>query len=305
MWRKRLQDLSRGAGLPHPPLFAPVLFGAAAAIESIAPAAMALDPTRLRKNVGELRRMLGTEVLFALAPGDGERLPTSASGTVLTPEAWGQAPLLAASLEAVRQWQVEAGEPVIAAALSGPATRVAALRAAARVDPGEPDEAVYEAVGLGLAGLARAFCEAGVHLLQWHETVLPAPDAVDHWKGALGTAGNVARFHRVAPVLVAAGLGDFGWPAQAVACPDADQKPPPPARPHGRAWPGDPADWPACAATLVPGAVPPASGADAAANGLKPGSERLVTTAGEVSPRISPADLLAAVRRLRAPQSPA
>lgn len=286
MWRKRMQDLSRAVGRPHGPLFAPLLFGVAAQIEAVDPQAMAEDATRLRKNVGELRRMLRTDAVFCCTPSSAEVQALAGLGAEVEPERFTAQPRLAAALDAVRQWQADVSEPVIAAALTGPATLVAGLRATAAGGPAAADdEALFDHVGRGLAVLARLFCEAGVHLLQWHESTLPDDTQLDFWKGALGTAGNVARFHRVPPLLVvdaastAAPPSALTWPPQAVACPSWAQQPQPPARPHGRAWPAAPAQWP-----TLPG--------DGAA-------ERLVTTLAEVPPGTDLAALLAELQRVR------
>lgn len=276
MWRRRMQDLSRAVGRPHVPLFAPMLFGVAARIEAIDPQAMALDATRLRKNVGELRRMLGTDVVFCCVPSEADTevaLEASSDAALLD---IGRAPRIAAALDAARQWQADPSEPVIAAALSGPATLVQSLRDGGS---GAGDELLFDQAGRALAALARGFCEAGVHLLQWCERVVPAESQLDAWKGALGTAGNVARFHRVAPVLVVDAAGAGAWPPQAVACPTPDQFGGPMARPHGRAWPADPARWP-----VLPGET---------------AGERVVLTTAEVSADTDIAALLAEVRRVQ------
>lgn len=276
MWRKRMQDISRAAGRPHAPLFAPMLFGVAACIEAIEPEAMALDATRLRKNVGELRRMLGTDVLFCCVPGMTEVAVARAASDDAVPIDCSSQPRFAAALDAVRQWQADASEPIIAAALSGPATIVRALREGGS-DAG--DDLLFEQAGRALAALTRAFCEAGVHLLQWRETVAPDEAQIEFWKGALGTAGNVARFHRAAPVLVVDAQQVAPWPPQAIACPTFEQQALAPARPHGRAWHADPTRWP-----MLPG-----EGA----------SERVVLTLGEVPAATDIAALLADVRRVQ------
>lgn len=276
MWRKRMQDLSRAIGRPHAPLFAPVLFGVAARIEAIEPDAMACDATKLRKNVGELRRMLGTDAVFCSAPGEAEFGALPAVGDEIDAVRLAGEPRIAASLEAVRQWQADASEPVIVAALHGPMTLVAALR---RAGADAEDEALFEHAGRGLAILARLYCEAGVHVVQWHETVSPVQAELDFWRGALGTAGNVARFHRVAPLLVMAVPSAPGWPAQAVASPTPLQHAGAMPRPHGRSWPADPSQWP-----MLPGET---------------ASERIVTTTAEVPVDIDVAALLAHVQRIR------
>lgn len=276
MWRKRMQDLSRAVGRPHAPLFAPMLFGVAARIESIEPEAMALDATRLRKNVGELRRMLGTDVMFCCVPSEDEiALARQAIGDAAELDG-SRHPRIAAALGAARQWQADAGEPIIAAALHGPATLVRALR-----DGGTEgdNEALFEQAGRALAALSRAFCEAGVHLLQWCETAVPDEAQLDAWKGALGTAGNVARFHRAVPVLVVDAEQAPAWPPQAVAAPTPAQWAGAMARPHGRAWSADPAQWP-----VLP---------------RETASERVVLTTSEVAPQTDIAALLAEVRRVQ------
>jgi acetophenone carboxylase len=220
--------------------------------------------------------MLGTDVLFCCAPSTAEiEIARSASDDAVQIDCTSQ-PRIAAGLEAVRQWQADASEPVIAAALSGPATVVRALR-----DGGADasDEALFEQAGRSLAALARAFCEVGVHLLQWCETVVPDGTQLDHWNGALGTAGNVARFHRAAPVLVLDAPQTPAWPPQAVACPTLDQHAGSMPRPHGRAWLAQPSDWPSPSGDTA--------------------SERVVLTRGEVPAATEIATLLAEVRRVR------
>jgi hypothetical protein len=141
------------------------------------------------------------------------------------------------------------------------------------------DETGFDFVGRGLATLARLYAEAGVHVLQLHEGV-PAQEAqLDAWKGALGTTGNVARFHRIAALLVLDTPSVPGWPAQLAACPTPRQHAGAMPRPHGRAWGGDPSNWPA-----LPGET---------------ASERLVTTVVEVPATLAVADVLANVQRVR------
>ncbi len=276
MWRKRMQDLSRAVGQPHAPLFAPLLFGVAARIEAIEPDAMARDATRLRKNVGELRRMLGIDAVFCSAPGDAEFDALADAGHDVDAARLAGEPRIAASLEAVRQWQADASEPVIVAALHGPMTIVSALR---RAGDDSEVEALFDHAGRGLATLARLFCEAGVHVVQWHETVTPADAELDLWKGALGTAGNVARFHRVAPLLVIDAPSAPTWPPQAVSSPTPAQHAGAMRRPHGRSWPADPSAWPA---------LPEETD-----------RERIVTTVAEVPADTDIPALLAHVQRIR------
>jgi len=276
MWRRRMQDLARGVGRAHPPLFAPVLFGVAAQIEAISADAMSRDATRLRKNVSELRQILHTDAVFCAAPRGAEAAVLAAAWPDVDAVRWTADERTAASLGAVHQWQADASEPVIVAALTGPATLCAQLRGAG---DGIDEETGLDSAGRALALLVRLYCEAGVHVVQVHEALLPPAAASDYWKGALGTIGNVARFHRVPPLLVVDHPGPLAWPAQMVAVPAAAQQPGPLPRPHGRAWERVPAEWP----------VPTSSSE----------TGRVVTTVGEVPEPTGIPLLLAAVQRVR------
>lgn len=275
MWRKRMQDLSRSAGKSHAPLFAPVLFGVSAQIESITPDTMASDPTRLRKNVGELRRMLGLNAVHCIAPGEAEAQAIGPVGSTVDPESVVRQANIAASLEAVRQWQADNSAPVIVAAMHGPATLLQMLRAAGC---DASDEEAVQHIGRGLAAITRVFAEAGVHVVQFHDAAPSSSDAVEFWRGALGTAGNVARFHRVPALLVITGVM-AQWPAQAIPCPTHTQQPEALARHHGRAWSAEPGQW-----QRLPGET---------------AAERIVTTEAEVRSDIDLGALLADVRRVR------
>jgi acetophenone carboxylase len=294
-WRKRMQDLARNLGRPHPPLFAPLAFAVAAQIEAIDPARMVLDGTRLRKNVLELRHVLRTDTVFCAAPSameiealgapvDHSHWPPRPTGMTDAPDAFSvdsqklsNHPRVAASLDSVRQLASEASEPVIIAAFTGPATLVGELRAAGCV---LDEDAAWDLAGQALAAFVRLYAEAGVNVSQFHEKVLPDADCEDRWKGSLGTVGNVARFHRVPPILVVdADSAPTSWPAQAIPCPTWEQHPASVARAHGRAWAAAPGAWPAL----------PADG---------PG-ERLITTNAEIAPQIPIAELKRHVERVR------
>lgn len=275
MWRKRMQDFSRGMGKPHEPLFAPLLFGVAAQIETIPADEMALDGTRIRKNVGELRAALGGHVVFSCAPSVQTLSGLSPLGSE-DHHGFVSQPRFEASVDAVRQWQADSAEPVIAAAFFGPHRY---LESVVEQQGAISDRAAwYEHIGANLAALVRCFAEAGVHVLQWYDTMPQAEADIDAWKGALGTMGNIARFHRVAPLLVLDNPTVEAWPAQAIACPAPDQTPGALARPCGQAWSADPGLW------------QKASGVNAMV--------RLITTQSEVATETSVDSLLSATARL-------
>ena len=276
MWRKRMQDLSRSVGKPHAPLFAPLLFGVAAQIESIAPEAMGRDATRLRKNVGELRRVLGLDAVHCIAPGEAEARAIGPVGAEVSPETVARDESIAASLEAVRQWQADASAPVIVAALHGPTILLKKLRAAGC---DASDEASLQHIGRGLAAIVRVFAETGAHVVQLHDKAPLSENSIELWRGALGTVGNVARFHRVPPMLVI-NEGAIGhWPTQAIPCPTHKQLPAALSRPHGRAWSAEPGQW-----SRLPGET---------------AVERMVTTVAEVPTGIEIEVLVAEIRRIR------
>lgn len=297
VWRRRLQELARGVGKAHEPMFAPLLYGVAAQIDAIGVRDMVVDATKLRKNLSELRRMLALPAVTCAVPSlmelealgggvdGGAWPPRQVAGTSLDlaaldtePGALLRSSRLAASVDAVRQFAgADASEPVIAVALTGPATLVSQMRAAGC--DGQSSAALYDFVGHLLAGLIRMYCEAGVHLLQLHETLRPGADE-DCWKDALGTAGNMARFHRVPPLLVFSGdQAGMAWPAQAVPCVAPGAVLQPATRPHAQLWPDDPSSWP----TLP----------------TQAGHARLITTAGEVPAAFGLAELAGQMERVR------
>ncbi len=295
VWRKRMQDFARHAGRPHAPLFAPLAFAVAAQIEAIDVGRMTLEGTRLRRNVLELQRVLRTDAVFCAAPSAMEiealgasvdcgswpprpvgSIPDSPGETGIDPRKLAASPRVAASLDAARQLASEASEPVIVAAFTGPATLVGELRSAGSA---LDEDEIWDFAGRLLAAFGRLYAEAGVNVLQWHERSLPDPSSEDLWKAALGTIGNVARFHRVPPLLVVEATSSLAWPVQVLPCPTWQQHPAPVARAHARGWAPDPAAWP----------VLPAEGS----------GERSITTTSEIEPTLAIADLKRHVDRVR------
>ncbi|WJJ93953.1 hypothetical protein [Neopusillimonas aromaticivorans] len=143
---------------------------------------------------------------------------------------------LEASLDATRQ--LVAGDPdgpLLVAALTGPATLAAQLRSG---NPGMPEEALFELVGQALAFIARSYAEAGINIVQVHETADASLDSA-HWKSALRTIANIARFHRVPFIVALAGNN----PAL-TAAPLLTATPAPTADTYGQLFNANPSKWP-------------------------------------------------------------
>lgn len=252
-WRRRLSELGRGTGKPHPPLFAPLLYGVAGQIDARAPAEVTADPTRLGKCLVELRRALGTDTLVMAAPTamEAEALGAEVDRAVWPPRitaptdggvmasldldtCWARSEALSASLETCKRLSAtQPGEPVLLAALTGPASLLSEILAS------PADAAAYDLAGRALSALARQFAQAGASALLLCERVAPAdPEA---WRAALNTVANIARFHRIPALLAFDADATPAWPATVVACPyppvAAD------ARPQGLCVDPDPATW--------------------------------------------------------------
>ncbi|MCC7413115.1 MAG: hypothetical protein IT495_15980 [Gammaproteobacteria bacterium] len=291
-WRRRLSELGRGAGKPHPPLFAPLLYSVAAQIEALAPAALITDPTKLTKGLGELRRALGTTAITTAAPAamEAEALgatvdrsawpariraaaPADVTAVADFDGLWSRSPALDAALETTRRLHAASADDVLIAMLTGP-RRLCTELFGAGGDVAAAD--ALEFAGRALAALADQFVRAGAAAIALLDDRC-ADGAFEYWDDALGTIGNVARFHRVPALLVVAADGTAGdWPAGLVPCPDAagvaDLAP----RACGLALAPDPGAW----------------------TGLRVADHvRIVLTAGEVAPDTPVATLRDAVEQ--------
>ena len=254
-WRRRLSELGRGVGKPHPPLFAPLLYGVSAQIEALPPAEVTADPTRLGKCLTELRRVTGTAPLVVAAPTameaealgaavDRETWPpkvTSPAGDGVIQhgefdEAWAVSEALAASLETCKRLSAtQQGEPVLLAALTGPHSLLVELLGA-----GASSAAAYEFAGRALSALARQFAQSGASAILLCERALPTDTA--SWSAALNTIANIARFHRIPALLAFDGVTPSEWPGATIACPGAEQETSI-EKPHGMTVSADPSSW--------------------------------------------------------------
>ena len=254
LWRRRLSELGRGVGKPHGPLFAPLLYGVSAQIEALPAAEVTADPTRLRKALLELGRVLGTSALYVSAPScmEAEAFGATVDRTTWPPkitapveegalaltefdDVWSASPHLDASLEVAARLAAEGADDALPlAALTGPATLLAEAFGNAAIGAEEG----YDFAGRALSALARRYAQSGVAGFLVCERVAPTDPAA--WKAALNTLGNVAKFHRL-PVLLSFGADVAPeWPASMVPCPN---EAPGGAKPFGLTIAADPAAW--------------------------------------------------------------
>ena len=154
-------------------------------------------------------------------------------------------PRVTAAVEATRRLAATTEDTVLAAALCGPAQLAAQL--------GRPlaGPAALEECGAVLLALAKAFLEAGAHLLLVVEAEPVPGAAADGWRSAVTPLVNVARFRQAAAAVVLADPADAALaPRGAVVC-----LPPAASRPgQGIALDADPAAW--SASTLRPAGAP-------------------------------------------------
>jgi len=288
-WRRRMAELARGAGKPQAPLFAPILFAVASQIESLPIAEFVGDAAKLGKGLSELRRALGINSIDVAVPSAMEAealgaavelsnwppritaMPARESLDLDDPAAgFADCARLQASLEATQRLAAsEASQPVLIAVLTGPAALLRQLAPDAR---GADLENLYDFAGRALAALARLYAEAGVNVVALEEAAVPDA-AVEAWHNALSPIANVARFHKVPPLLYFTGSAPAAdaWPSSCIACPSIDVAAAHAGLPHAVAVTADHQRW---------SALP--DGAD---------NTRLVLTLGEVPASVTVADL--------------
>jgi hypothetical protein len=242
--RSRTRQLARHGTLDRaegtlPALVCPLVLAQAAEIEALTPGQFLADPTKLANGLRALHGAFGTDVIVTAAADDLAACSVAAAAAGAAGDLHAAVtghPRVAAAVEATRRLAATAEDAALAAALCGPAQLAAQL--------GRPpaDSAVLEECGAVLLALAKAFLEAGAHLLLIVEAGPVPPAAAGGWRSAVTPLVNVARFRQAAAAVVLADPADAALaPCGAVVC-----LPPAAAGPgQGIALEADPAAWPA------------------------------------------------------------
>ena len=248
------------SGRAQPGVFAPLVLAQAAEIEALDLADFLANPTKLAKGLTALHQALRTDAVVTTAP----------AGTLGSDDE-GAADRLEAAVEATARLAATLpDEPVLVAALTGPATLA-----------GHSGTADLEAVGASVLEVLKRFLEAGTNLVVLVEEEAPPAAEVEAWRSVVTPLVNVARFHQALPLVVfespSVGAVDAVPGSAGVCTPPGTPAGGPPSRVRGLALPVEPKEW-----TAPPAGVP------------------LVTTAGAVPDHVSFADVLEACGRLRA-----
>lgn len=242
-WKQCLQALGKdpaSAGYEGPPLFAPMIFAAASQIEASAPAEMACDATRLGKCLESTRSLLDLQVIYTAVPaaaeaqalgaetdgvnwppkvlrGPGELVLQKDPGSILRGER------IAVCIETTRRL-AQAGDAVLIASITGPATLVSQLIENAAVDDIED---IYDHAGAALLALVRTLGEVGINAIHLQEVQCPLDenDENEIWRDTLAPITNVAKFHKLPVFMSFTGthLNLNQWPPQIVPCPSEEQ----------------------------------------------------------------------------------
>ena len=239
-----------------PALVCPLVLAQAAEIEALPAGQFLTDPTKLANGLRALHGAFGTDVIVTAAADDLAAcsladcsLAAAAAGAAGAagdlPAAVTGHPRVAAAVEATRRLAATTEDAALAAALCGPAQLAAQLGR----PPAGP--AALDEHGAVLLALAKAFLEAGAHLLLVVEAEPVPRAAAGGWRSAVTPLVNVARFRQAAAAVVLADPADAALaPRGAVVClPPAASGPG-----QGIALDVDPAAWPA--STLRPAGAP-------------------------------------------------
>lgn len=195
-WRKHLAALGKDASArpASKPLFAPVIFSAAAQIEAVDARDMLEDATLLGKCLNGTRQLLNLDCLYVCAPSEAEAEAAKSDNPAAQPR-------LAAGIEVCQRLSDTEGDRLaLLAGLTGPAALATRLMAGQDVDDIED---YYEQASAGLLALVKALGEAGCSGIWFQENAAPgdADDEREIWEDSLTPIVNVARFHKL-PVFV-------------------------------------------------------------------------------------------------------
>jgi acetophenone carboxylase len=230
------------SGRAEPGIFAPLVLAQAAEIEALDVAEFLANPTKLTKGLTALHQALRTDAVVTTAPFGG-RVDDDAGARELD-----------AAVEATSRLAATLpGEPVLVAALTGPATRA---RQAGSED--------LEAAGTSILDGLRRLLEAGANLVVLVEEEAPPAADVELWRSVVTPLVNVARFHQALPVVVfesPSAVAVEAVPVSAGVCGPPDLPAGgPPARVWGVALPVEPKEWtapgPGVALVTTSGVVP-------------------------------------------------
>ncbi len=237
-WRQHMRALAKGADEEHPPLFAPVIFGAAAQIEALEVSQILTDATQLSKCLAGTRQLLDMNTIYVSVPSGAQ---AEALGAKLNYDHWpprvtqgpGAAaqdkdentllshPRIAASIETCRRLaNTQADDIILIAGLTGPAALIRELTQSVEVSDKED---LYEHCGALLLALVRTLGEVGVHAIWFQETDFPtdAEDENEIWRDTLSPILNVAKFHKLPVLLNFTGAQPDAidaWPNGCIAC---------------------------------------------------------------------------------------
>jgi hypothetical protein len=230
--RSRARQLARAGTFDRtsPALVCPLVLAQAAEIEALPAGQFLTDPTKLANGLRALHGAFGHDVIITAAADDLAAVAAGEPVGAVTAH-----PRVAAAVEATRRLAATAEDAALAAALCGPA------QLAAQLGRSPADPAALEECGTVLLALAKAFLDAGAHLLLVVETE-PLPPAADGWRSVVSPLVNVARFRQAAGAVVLADSADAALaPRGAVVCLPLSAAGPG----QGIALDPDPAAWPA------------------------------------------------------------
>lgn len=226
--RARVRALLGQTGRHHKtPLFVPVVHALAAKVEAVGLFEFLTNPTKLAKGLQALHQALGTDAITCAC---GATIEIEALGATVEcsvypprvvapppvqdfdsdtlPERVAKAPRIAAAAEAVRRLAVTSpGEPILVAALAGPASL--AIQIAQSLGQNAYHNVAFEAyletAGRTVLEVARQFLLAGANMITIVERALPERQSSDFdvWKGAVTPMVNLTRFHKALPMVLA------------------------------------------------------------------------------------------------------